>query len=809
METLLKDLRFGLRTMMRSPGFTLVALITITLGIGANTAIFSVVNTVLLRPLPYKNPDALAVIWEKQENVDQESPSLPDFRDWSERNQSFEEMAVARRDNVNLTGAGEPERLLARMITANFFSTLGVEPQLGRTFTDEEERVKAPVALISDGLWTRRFGRDATLVGKPIRLYDSSFMVIGVLPANFQFYTPADVFIPISFMPDRLKQAREEHGGVIAVGRLKPGITLEQAQADLDGIAASLEQQYPKTNNTVRVKIKSIYQDMVGDVRSSLLVLLGAVGFVLLIACANVANLLLARAAGREREIAIRSALGASRWRIVRQLLTESVALFVAGGALGLLLAMWGADLLLTAIPVSIPWVKEIALDKTVLGFTLSASILTGIAFGLVPALQISKPDLNETLKEGGRGTTGARHRLRSAIVVSEIALALVLLIGAGLMLKTFGRLQQIDAGFDGRNLLTMTFSLSPVKYSQSLRARAFYKQLEERISTMPGVEAASVTHVVPLNGATVTPVLLEGQSFSNYGDQNLTVQSTVGVDYFRAMGIPLLEGRTFSDRDTDKTPGVAIIDQNMANELFRDKSPIGQLVLINEGTLKLEVVGVVKHIKHLSWDADEQSKIRFQMYTDYNQIPDQFFADATGTMSLVVRSKSNSADLIAKVREQVSAIDKDQPIYNVKRMDELIASTISERRFAMILLAAFACVAMILAAIGIYGVMSYSVAQRSHEMGIRVALGAQGRDVLTLVVGHGLKLVVAGVAIGLVGAFALTRVISALLFGVSATDPLTFVATSALLTGVALAASFIPAHRATRVDPMVALRYK
>jgi putative ABC transport system permease protein len=807
METLLKDLRFGLRMMTRSPGFTLVALVTITLGIGANTAIFSVVNTVLLRPLPYKSPDALVVLWEKQDSVDQESPSLPDFIDWRERNQSFEEMAVARRDNVNLTGAGEPERLLARMITASFFSTLGVNMQLGRSFTDDEEQAKAPVVVISDGLWKRRFGSDTTLVGKPIRLYDSSFTVIGVLPANFQFYTPADVFIPISFMPDRLKQAREEHGGVVAIGRLKPGVTIAQSQADLDGIAASLEQQYPKTNNTVRVKINSIYSDMVGDVRSSLLVLLGAVSFVLLIACANVANLLLARASSRQREIAIRSALGASRWRIVRQLLTESVALFVAGGALGLLLAMWGADLLLTAIPVSIPWVKEIALDKTVLAFTLSASILTGIVFGLAPALQVSKPDLNETLKEGGRGTTGGRHRLRSALVVSEIALALVLLIGAGLMLKTFARLQHIDGGFDGRNLLTMTFSLSPVKYSQSSRARAFYKQLEERIGTMPVVEAAAVTHVVPLNGATVTGVLLEGQSFSNYGNQNLTVQSTVGVDYFRAMGIPLLEGRTFTELDTDKTPSVAIIDQNMASELFRDKSPVGQLVFLNEGMIKFEVVGVVRHIKHLSWDADEQSKVRFQMYTNYNQIPDQYFADATGTMSLLVRSKSDPAALVAMVREQVSAIDKDQPIYNVKRMDELIAGTISERRFAMILLAAFACIAMVLAGVGIYGVMSYSVAQRSHEMGIRVALGAQGRDVLNLVVGQGLKLVVAGIAIGLAGAFALTRVISTLLFGVSATDPLTFVVTSALLTGVALAASFIPARRATKADPMAALR--
>ncbi|MEK6323116.1 MAG: ABC transporter permease [Acidobacteriota bacterium] len=470
METLLKDLRFGIRLMARSPGFTLVALITIALGIGANTAIFSVVNTVLLRPLPYQNPDALVVLWEKQGRIEQASPSLPDFLDWRERNQSFEQMAIARRDNVNLTGIGEPERLIARQVTANLFSTLGVTPQAGRSFSEEEERTKAPVALISDGLWKRRFESDPALVGKPITIYDSSFTIVGILPPSFQFYTPADVFVPLSFMPDRLKQAREEHGGMVAIARLKPGVTRHQAQADMDIIAEALEQQYPKTNIGLRVTINSIYSDMVGDVRPSLLLLLGAVGFVLLIACANVANLLLARAAARQKEIAIRTALGASRSRVVRQLLTESVALSVTGGALGLLIAMWGADVLLAAIPESIPWIKEIALDKNVLGFTLAASLVTGIVFGLAPALQSSRPDLNETLKEGGRGSTSGRHPVRAILVVAEVALALVLLIGAGLMLKTFSRLRQIDAGFNSKNLLTMMFSLSPTRYSEGAR---------------------------------------------------------------------------------------------------------------------------------------------------------------------------------------------------------------------------------------------------------------------------------------------------------------------------------------------------
>ena len=807
METLFQDLRFGLRMMVRSPGFTLVALVTIALGIGANTAIFGVVNTVLLRPLPYQDPNRLVVLWERQEQIDQESPSLPDFVDWRERNQSFEQMAVARRDNVNLTGTGEPERLLARQITANFLSTLGVTPQLGRSFSEEEEQTKTPVVLLSDSLWKRRFGSDPTLVGKQVTLYDTRFTVVGILPPAFQFYTPADVFVPLSFMPDRLKNAREEHGGIVAIARLKPGVTKQQAQSEMDGIAAALEQQYPKTNNTVRVRINSIYTDMVGDVQPSLLVLLGAVGFVLLIACANVANLLLARAAARQKEIAIRTALGATRIRVVRQLLTESVSLSVIGGALGLLLATWGADLLVAVIPNNVPWVTEIALDQNVFGFTLAASLVTGIVFGLAPALQASSPDLNETLKEGGRGSTGGRQGARSVLVVAEVALALVLLIGAGLMLKTFSRLRQIDAGFNPQNLLTMMLSLSPIKYSEGPKARAFLKQIEQRIDALPGVQSAAFTTSVPLNGANVTSLLLDGESFSNYGDQRLTVQSSVGIGYFRAMNIQLLKGREFSDRETDKTPLVAVIDENMARELFPDGDPIGQHVRVDEGTIRFEVIGVVSHIKHLSWEADSQSRVRFQMYSNYNQIPDQFFAQVTRTMSLVVRTNTDPASLTPAVRVQISEIDRDQPIYNLKLMNELIAGSMSQQRFAMMVLAVFAGVALLLAAIGIYGVTSYSVTQRSHEIGIRMALGARRADVLNLVVTQGLKLVLIGVAIGIGGAFALTRLMSGLLFEVSATDPLTFVATSVALTGVALAASFVPARRATKVDPMVALR--
>jgi putative ABC transport system permease protein len=809
METILHDLRYGLRMMARSPGFTFIALLTLTLGIGANTAIFSVVNTVLLRPLPYQDSDNLVVLWENQELVGQESPSLPDFLDWRERSQSFEQMAAVRRDNANLTGGGAPERLLVRQVTSNFFSTLGVTPQVGRAFSVEEEQTKTPVVLLSNSLWKRRFGSDPGLIGKPVTIYDQQLTVVGVLPPSFQFYTPADVFVPLSFMPDRLKQAREEHGGMVAVARLKPGITRQQAQTEMDGIAEALRQQYPKTNKDVRVTLNSIYADMVGDVQPSLLVLLGAVAFVLLIACANVANLLLARAASRQKEIAIRTALGASRVRVIRQLLTESIALSLTGGALGLLLAMWGADLLLAVIPNNVPWITEIALDRNVFAFTFAASVITGIIFGLVPALQASSPDLNETLKEGGRGSTGGRQRARSVLVVTEVALALVLLIGAGLMLQTFSRLRQIDAGFNPKNLLSMMLSLSPVKYSEGPKSRALFKQLEQRLAALPDLESAAFTTSVPLSGANVTSLLLDGEPFTTYGDHRLTVQSSVGVGYFQTMDMPILKGRSFTEQDTDKTPLVVVIDENMARDLFPDKDPTGEHIRVDEGNIRFEIIGVVGHIKHLSWEADAQSKIRYQMYSNYNQIPDQYFAPVTRTMSLVARAKSDPARLIPAIRRQVADVDSDQPIYNLKLMEELISSSMSQQRFAMTLLVVFAALAILLAGVGIYGVTSYSVTQRSHEIGIRMALGARGGDVLNMVVIQGLKLVLIGVAIGVGGAFALTRLMTGLLFGVSATDTVTFLVTSLALTGVAVAASLIPARRATKVDPMVALRYE
>ncbi|MGA9769118.1 MAG: ABC transporter permease [Blastocatellia bacterium] len=809
MENLLKDVRYGIRVLLKSPGFTAVALLALTLGIGANTAIFSVVNTVLLRPLAYKDADRLMTVWETQQSVDKESASIPNFNDWRAQNQSFDDMAAAWRNNLNITGSGEPERLLGRMVTSNFLSVLGVQPQLGRDFSSEDERAgSAPTVIISNGLWQRRFGSNPDIIDSQITLNDTSFTVIGVLSPAFHFYTPADVFAPISFMPERLRQAREEHGGVITVARLKSNVTPEQALADLNNIAASLEIQYPKTNSTNRVLITPIYEDMVGDIKPSLFILLGAVAFVLLIACANVANLLLARAAARQKEIAIRTALGATRARVVRQLLTESIVLSLLGGALGLLVALWGADLLYSAMPNNVPWIKDIGLDKTVLVFTLTVSMFTGIIFGLVPALGASNPDLNETLKEGGRGSTAARSRARSALVVAEVALALILLIGAGLMLRSFARVNKLDPGFDAQNLLTMQVLLSPTRYSEDSKARAYYDQIIERVGSLPGVESAALSTSVPLNGATVTGFSIEGPAQGSISDLPLTVQSATSAKYLATMGIPLLKGRYFDEQDTVKTPLVAIIDESFARDFFPDSDPLGRLIFLDQ-TIKLRIVGVVGHVRHLGFETDEQSKIRYQMYTAFAQIPEPWYARVGQNMQLAVRTRTDAKSLIAAVRGQVLEVDHDQPVYNIKTMQQLIADTISEKRFAMLMLGIFATVAVILAAVGIYGVMSYAVTQRRREIGIRMALGAQSSDVLRLVVSHGFKLALTGVGLGLTGAFLLTRLMSSLLYGVSATDPATFAVTSVILTGVALGACFIPARRATKVDPMVALRYE
>jgi putative ABC transport system permease protein len=811
-DEMFQDLRYGVRMLLKNPGFTLIAVLTLALGLGANLAIFSVVNAVLLRRLPYADPERLVVLWERQRNIDQEAPSYPNFLDWQAQSQSFEQMAAARRDSVNLIGAGEPERLLCRQVSVNFFSTLGVHPRLGRAFTPDEDRVGAnPVVVISHSLWQRRFGADAEIINKTLTLNNRPFTVIGILPPDFQFYWPADVYVSINLMmPDRLKQERAEHGGIIVVARLKPGVTEAQASAELEHIAVNLELQYPKTNTTNRVFLRSIREDQVGSMKSSLLLLFGAVGFVLLIACANVAHLLLARAAARQKEIALRAALGASRSRVLRQLLTESLLLAGLGGALGLLLAAWGKSLLVAEIANNLPWIKEFPFDRTVLIFAVAATLLTGAVFGLFPALHAAQLNLTEALKEGNRAAGGARRPLRSGVVVAEVALALLLLVSAGLMLRSFALLNRIDTGFKPENLLTMTTSLSPTRYSAAAQVRGFYDELQRRIQSLPGVQSVAFSNRVPLQGFNVTAIVLEGQSFKGDSEGYLSVNSIVSPDYFRALGITLLKGRLLTTQDTTNSGGLAaVIDENMARDLFAGKDPLGQVIFLDEGKIRVQIVGVVNHIRHQSYDAEEQAKVKYQFYTSLAQIPDQYVAQLMRNLNLIVRAEHDPASLIAAVRAQVFEIDREQLVDNPMTMEQIIAGTISQRRFLMFLLVLFAVIALMLAVIGIYGVISYLVEQRTHEIGIRLALGAKTGDVLRMVIGQGLKLVLSGIALGLVASFALTRLLSQLLYGVSSTDLLTFAVVPMILTAVALAACYLPARRATKVDPLVALRHE
>jgi putative ABC transport system permease protein len=809
-DEMMQDLRFGFRMLVKNPGFTMIAALTLALGIGANTAIFSVVNAVLLRPLPYTDPERLVVLWERERNVGQESPSYPNFLDWQAQSRSFEQMAMARFDSVNLIGAGEPERLICRQVSANFFSTLGVQTQLGRAFTQDEDRAGAnPVVVISHSLWQRRFGADAEIIGKRLTLSNRQLAVIGVLPSGFQFYFPADAFVSINLtIPERLKQERAEHGGIIAVARLKPRVTREQASAEMENIAVNLERQYPKTNTTNRVFLRSIHEDQVGSVKSSLLLLLGAASFVLLIACANVANLLLARAATRQKEIAIRAALGASRSRVLRQLLTESLLLAVSGGAIGLLLAALGKSLLVSQVANNLPWIRELPLDGVVLLFAVAVSFLTGVVFGLFPALRSAQMKLTEALKEGARGAGGSRQAMRGGVVVAEVALALLLLVGAGLTLRSFALLNRIDTGFKPQNLLTMTTMLSPTRYAGASKVRGFYDELQRRIQSLPGVQAVAFTNRVPLQGFNITTIVLEGQSFNRVSDGYLSVNSIVSPDYFRAMGVTLLRGRLLTAQDTTSSGGiVAVIDENMARDLFAGKDPLGQAIFLDNGSIRVQIVGVVNHIRHQSYDAEEQAAVKYQFYTSLAQLPDQYAPQLMRDLNLIVRAEHDPASLIAAVRAQVFEIDREQLVYNAMTMEQIIAGTISQRRFLMFLLSLFAVIALTLALIGIYGVISYAVSQRTHEIGVRLALGARTGDVLKLVIGQGLKLVLSGVALGLLAAFALTRLLAGMLYGVGPSDRLTFVAVPIILLSVALAACYLPARRATRVDPMAALK--
>jgi putative ABC transport system permease protein len=813
MDTLLHDLRYGARMLLKTPAFTFVAVLALALGIGANTAIFSVVNAVLLRPLPYADPDRLVLLWQytsRLPDLDRMFVSYPDYLDWRDQNQAFEHLAVFRDGGANLTGGDGPERIQVAEASASIFPILGVPPLIGRGFLPEEDQPGAGrTAVISHGLWQRRFGSDPGMVGQAVTLDGEAYTVVGVMPPGFRFpeqTPPIDLWVPVGLnAASRSFTSRGNHPGLLAIGLLKPGVTFAQAQEDMAGVTRRLAEQYPNTNGDTVARMTTLTEEVVGDVRPALLVLLGGIGFVLLIACANVANLLLARALGRQREIAIRAALGASRARIICQLLTESAVLAAMGGAAGLVVALWGVDVLVAVSPESIPRLRETGVDASVLVFTLAVSLLTGLVFGLVPALQVSRPDLSDALKEGSRSATDGlrRNRVRSTLVVTELALALVLLAGAGLMMRSFARLLDVDPGFNPEGILAAGVPLPSVKYPEDVQRVAFFERVRERVRELPGVVAASVVSEPPISGgAWQTGYAVEGREQPQGTLPLFTDVVVVSPDYFRAVGIPVRAGREFASRDGAGAPAVALIDETMARKIFPGEDPLGKRLSIDadeEGNpVWLEIVGIVGHVKHYGLDRDA----RTQIYLPHAQMP---LLD----MTIVARTKGDPAALAQAVRGEVLAVDADQPLSYLSPMSEFVADSLAQRRFSMVLLGIFAVVALLLSAVGIYGVMAYSVTQRTHEIGIRMALGAERGDVTRLIVRHGMAVAFVGIAAGAGAAFALSRFISGLLFEVSPTDPATFAGVAALLVGVAFLACYLPARRAARIDPMVALRHE
>jgi len=800
--SLWQDLRYGARMLFKNPGFTLIAVITLALGIGANTALFSVVNAVLLRPLPYREPDRLVIFWEQAGGMIASLAYL-NFVDLHARNDVFEKGAAYRRDSFNLTGAGAAERLSGRMVTAEFFETFGKPPARGRDFTTADDAPDAaPTAILSNAYWQRRFGGDEKLIGGQITLNNRSFTVIGVAAADFQFGSGADVFVPLGLYADRYKE-RGEHPGIFAVGRLKPNVSVTQARADLDAIMAALGAQFPDSNKDRHTYMELLYDNTVQEVRPMLYILLGAVGFVLLIACANVANLSLSKAAARRKELALRSALGAARGRIARQMLTEGVLLSVIGGALGALLAVWGTGALIAFVPEGIPRLAEAGVDWRVLGFTLALSVLTGLLFGLAPAWQAARLDLNEILKEGGRGSTGARARARSLLVVAEIALALVLLVGAGLMIRSFRSLQQVETGFTAKQLLTMNFALT-VTPDEAGKARVFLDQLEDRLRRLPGVQAAAISNGLPFAGAVEDSFFLAGENTTDPRAAKIAVVYLTSPDYLQAMGIRLLRGRYFTPQDRADSAPVAVIDETLARKHFPHTDPLGQR-LTDLDVEPAEIVGVVGHVKHAGLVGE--APVENQIYLPLAQVPPPKLPRVAGRLNLLVRTTGDPLGVVAAVRGQAQALNANQPIYNARTMEQIVAGSIAGDRFSLALFALFAGLALALATVGVYGVMSNTVGQRTHEIGVRLALGAQPRRVLRLILNQGLRLTLIGIGAGLLVSFALTRLMQRLLYGVSPTDPLTFAGVALLLTLTALLACWIPARRATKVDPLIALR--
>jgi putative ABC transport system permease protein len=802
METFLQDARYGVRKLAKSPGFTAVALVALALGIGANTAIFSVVNAVLLRPLPYAEPERLVILWEKTA-TGHASVAYPNFVDMKNQTTSFERFAGFRGESFNLTGAGEAERLQGRMVSADFFSAFGVPLHRGRDFTIRDDRSEAsPVVILGYGFWQRRFGGE-DVVGRQLTLDGRSFTVVGIASKDFQFGSAADLFAPLGLWADRFKD-RGDHPGLNVVGRLKPGVRLEQARDDLDAIMAALGEQYPMWNAGRRSHVESLYENTVEDARSSLYFLLAAVGLVLLIACANVANLMLARAATREREIALRTALGAGRARILRQLLTESVLLGVGGGVLGLILALWGTRALIAAVPDGIPRLDDVGVDVRVLGFTLALSVLAGVLFGLAPALAAARPDVNDALKEGERGSTGGRHRIRNALVVFEVAIALSVLVSAGLMIRSLWGLERVRLGFDSEGLLTTQLSMTTTP-ADAEKARLFVGQLEARLGALPGVTSVATSSGLPFAGASVNLFYHSEDQVRQPEFAMMAVMYLTTPGYRDAMGLTVLRGRFFTDQDRADTARVAVVDESFAEKYFGGEDAVGKH-LFDVHSQPWEIVGVVGHVKHFGIDGEVP--VDPQAYFPFSQTSAEAMPFIARGLNVLVRAKSDPLGLAPAVRDQVRALDPDQPVFNARTMEQIVDASLAGRRFAMSLLGVFAGLALLLAAVGIYGVMSYSTAQRTHEVGIRMALGARGRDVLWMVLRQGVVLAAIGVVAGIGVALALARLMGSLLYGVSASDPATFAAVAALLAAVAVLACLVPALRATRVDPMRALRH-
>ena len=802
-----QDVRYGLRMLAKQPGVTLIAVVTLALGIGANTAVFTVVNAALLRGLPYPEPERLVHLWEgtPQKEFPQREASYPDFLDWR-RSESFEGVAAyAGGGGMTLTGRGEPERLAAVNASANFFSVLGVKPIMGRDFSPDEERPGgARAVMLSYGLWQRLAGGDPALIGQQLTLNGNGYTVVGVLPADFQFAPRGGAEAWVAFQPSPMQLSRRYMHGTNVIARLKAGVSLEAAAAEMRAVGRRIERDHNESHAGTSIRVVPLQEQIVGQVRPLLLVLLGAVGCVLLISCANVANLLLARAVLRAPEIAVRLALGATRGRLTRQLLTESLLLALLGGGFGVLLAQWGIEALVSAVPEaqlnSMPYLKGLAIDGRMLAFTAGVTLLTGAVFGLAPALAATRRELHEALKAGGRSAAGAgRQRLRQALVVAEVALALVLLVGAGLLLQSFRRLLEVNPGFRTERLLTLRVALPVAKYGSDEKAATIYRQMLERIEALPGVEGVGAVNVLPLSGGNTTRFIVEGEPVPAPGQETEANVREVNPDYFRAMGVPLLRGRAFTARDDPASPRVVIVNQTLAARAFpRGEAPGRRLIFTGDDRRPYEVVGVVGDEKVNGLDARTTPVVYHPMFQDPGL--------ATG---LVVRATGEPGRLAAALRAELRALEPDLSLWAMRTMDDVMASLPATflRRYPALLIGVFAGVALLLATVGIYGVMSYAVSQQTREIGVRVALGARRRDILQMVVGRGMALALAGVGAGLVVSLAVTRLLGSLLYGVTATDPVTFAGVALLLAGVAFLACYLPARRATQIDPLLALR--